>query len=92
MFLRRICSARCLASSARGPLKEAILRAQAMAAGQFHKHRVGAWLRYGMVTAALADKVELAALGHQIQQGLRHQGVVDEGIALPQQPVGLEGE
>ena len=65
---------------------------QAMAAGQFHQHRVGAWLRHGMVTTALADKVELAALGHQIQKGLRHQGVVDESIALPQQPVGLEGE
>jgi hypothetical protein len=34
----------------------------------------------------------LAALWHQVEQGPGHQGVVDEGIAAAEQPMGLEGE
>jgi hypothetical protein len=45
-----------------------------------------------MVAPALAHKMEFTALTHQIQQLLGHKGVVDEGIALLQQAMGLQGE
>jgi hypothetical protein len=44
------------------------------------------------MTAALAHEVALAVLRHQIEQGLRHQGVVHKGIATPQEAMGLESE
>jgi hypothetical protein len=45
-----------------------------------------------MVAAALAHEVPFTVRRNQIQQGRRHQGVVDEGIAVAQQAMGLEGE
>ena len=65
---------------------------QTAAAGQLHQHRIGTGLGHRMVAAALAHEAALTARRHQIQQGLGHQGVVDEGIALLQEAMGLEGE
>ena len=63
-----------------------------VAPGELHQHRIGAGLGHRMVAPALTHEMEFAALCHQIQQLLGHEGVVDEGIALLQQPMGLEGE
>ena len=63
-----------------------------VAPGELHQHRIGAGLGHRMVAPALAHKMEFTALCHQIQQLLGHEGVVDEGIALLQQPMGLQGE
>ena len=65
---------------------------RAVAAGQLRQQGIGAGLGHRMVAAALAHKVLFAVAGHQIEQGLGHQGVVHEGIAAPQQAMGLEGE
>jgi len=64
----------------------------AMALGQLHQHGVGALLGNRMVAATLAHKVAFAPLGHQLQQGTGHQGIVNEGIALAQQTMGPQGE
>jgi hypothetical protein len=45
-----------------------------------------------MVAAALANKMPLAVRPDKIEQGLGHQGVVHQSIALAQETVGLQGE
>ena len=60
--------------------------------GQLHQHRVGAGLGHGVMAPPFAHEMALTVLGHQLEQGLGHQGVVHQGVAAPQQSIGLEGE
>jgi hypothetical protein len=63
-----------------------------MATSQLQQHRIGRGLGHGMVAAALADEMPLAVRSNQIEQGLRHQGIMYQGIALAQETMGLQSE
>ena len=63
-----------------------------MLLSHLHQHGIGAGLRHGVMTTALANELPLTPLRHQIQHFLRNQGVVDEGVALAEQTRSLHGE
>jgi hypothetical protein len=64
----------------------------AMTGSQLHQHRIGAWLRDGVMTTTLANEMTLTGLGNQIKNLSRNQGVVNEGITVAEKAMGLHRE